>query len=275
MVTLKLARTADGFAAGDEHDRRLAITGEIANRRVQTLRAMHEAIMVGVGTALGDDPLLTVRQNGLDQRPLRVVLDSALRLPLESRLAATAAQFPTLVIAGAGRAGRARGGFARARHRGRAGRGHRVDLGEALRGLGGAESHACFSEGGPTVGSALIRAGLADEVLLFTAEKPLGRQGPPGAGAGRAGGARRPRAVSRRAGRELWAGCAAVVVEGLTSVRAENGGAGARAGGALRGIEIANGAVGRLAGGQGAGVFAIEPGVAIDVMAGRRLRHGR
>ncbi len=58
--------------------------------------------MVGVGTALGDDPLLTVRQNGLDQRPLRVVLDSALRLPLESRLVATASQYPTLVIAAAG-----------------------------------------------------------------------------------------------------------------------------------------------------------------------------
>ena len=43
MVTLKLARTADGFAAGDEHDPRLAITGEIANRRTQTLRALHEA----------------------------------------------------------------------------------------------------------------------------------------------------------------------------------------------------------------------------------------
>src|SRR5271169_5349505 len=50
MVTLKLARTADGYAAGDEHDLRLAITGQAANLRVQVMRAMHDAIMVGVGT---------------------------------------------------------------------------------------------------------------------------------------------------------------------------------------------------------------------------------
>ena len=52
MVTLKLARTADGFAAGSEHDPRLAITGEAANLRVQVMRAMHDAIMIGAGTAL-------------------------------------------------------------------------------------------------------------------------------------------------------------------------------------------------------------------------------
>ena len=179
MVTLKIARTADGFAAGDEHDSRLAITGELVNRRVHTLRALHDAIMVGVGTVLGDDPLLTVRQNGLDQRPLRVVLDSALRLPLESRLAATAAQFPTLLVAAADAPAERE---AELRTRGieveRAGD-SRVDLGEALRLLARRGITRVFSEGGPTVGSALIRQGLADEVLLFTAERPLGRPGRP------------------------------------------------------------------------------------------------
>jgi diaminohydroxyphosphoribosylaminopyrimidine deaminase/5-amino-6-(5-phosphoribosylamino)uracil reductase len=179
MVTLKLARTADGFAAGDEHDPRLVITGEIANRRVQTLRSAHDAIMVGAGTALGDDPLLTVRQNGLDQRPLRVVLDSALRLPLESRLVATAGPYPTLVIAAAGAPAEREAALrARGLEVERAGE-PQVDLGEALRLLGRRGITRVLSEGGPTVGSALIRAGLADEVLLFTAEKPLGRQGRP------------------------------------------------------------------------------------------------
>jgi diaminohydroxyphosphoribosylaminopyrimidine deaminase/5-amino-6-(5-phosphoribosylamino)uracil reductase len=178
MVTLKLARTADGFAAGDEHDPRLAITGEVANRRVQTLRAMHEAIMVGVGTVLGDDPLLTVRQNGLDQRPLRVVLDSRLRLPPDSRLCASPG--PTLVFASPDASG---GREASLRGRGveveRVGDGARVDLGAALRALGRRGITRVMSEGGPTVGSALIRARLADEVWLFTAEKPLGRRGRP------------------------------------------------------------------------------------------------
>ncbi|HLJ69802.1 MAG TPA: bifunctional diaminohydroxyphosphoribosylaminopyrimidine deaminase/5-amino-6-(5-phosphoribosylamino)uracil reductase RibD, partial [Roseiarcus sp.] len=80
-VTLKLAQTADGFAAGARYDPRLAITGEAANSRVQILRAMHDAIMIGIGTALGDDPLLTVRFPGAEARPLRVVLDPRLSLP--------------------------------------------------------------------------------------------------------------------------------------------------------------------------------------------------
>ena len=69
-VTLKLAETADGFASGGRHDPRLKITGPIANARVQTMRATHEAIMVGVETALADDPALTVRLPGLDRKPL-------------------------------------------------------------------------------------------------------------------------------------------------------------------------------------------------------------
>ena len=112
-VTLKLAETADGFASGGAHDARLRITGPIADLRVQVMRSTHEAIMVGVGTALADDPLLTVRLPGLDRKPLSVVLDTRLRLALRSRLAATARDAPTLVIAGRDApneaAGRARG----------------------------------------------------------------------------------------------------------------------------------------------------------------------
>ena len=66
--------------------------------------------MIGVGTALADDPLLTVRLPGVERKPLRVVLDTHLRLPPRSRLAATARDFPTLSIAGRGAAG---GGGAR------------------------------------------------------------------------------------------------------------------------------------------------------------------
>ena len=100
-VTLKLAETADGFASAGAHDARLRITGPIADLRVQVMRSTHEAIMVGIETALVDDPALTVRLTGVDRRPLRVVLDTHLRLPERSRLAATAAEIPTLVIAGA------------------------------------------------------------------------------------------------------------------------------------------------------------------------------
>ena len=80
-VTLKLAETADGFASAGSNDARLRITGPIADLRVQIMRSTHEAIMVGIGTALVDDPALTVRLHGLDRKPLRVVLDTHLRLP--------------------------------------------------------------------------------------------------------------------------------------------------------------------------------------------------
>jgi len=182
MVTLKLARTADGFAAGDEHDGRLAITGEIANLRVQAMRSLHDAIMVGVGTAITDDPLLTVRLPGLDQKPLRVVLDSRLRLPEASRLCATAGQFPTVVLTTpAAPAGREAALGARGVDVARVGAdaaGH-VNLSEALAFLAQKGVTRVFSEGGPRAGARLIAQGLADEVVLLTATKPLGREGLP------------------------------------------------------------------------------------------------
>ena len=101
MVTLKLAETADGFAAGGAHDPRLAITGAAANNSVHVMRAMHDAIMVGAGTVRADDPLMTVRLPGLEnRRPLRVVLDTGLSISPRSRLVATAREFPVLVICG-------------------------------------------------------------------------------------------------------------------------------------------------------------------------------
>ena len=183
MVTLKLARTADGYAAGGEHDARVVITGEAAALRVHVMRSMHDAIMVGAGTALDDDPLLTVRLPGAQAvKPLRVVLDARLRLSPRSRLGATAREFPTLAIATDAAS------LDRARALEEAGvevervaaddEGH-VDLLSALRALGRRGVTRVFCEGGPGVGSALIARGLADEVILFTAKKPLGRPGLP------------------------------------------------------------------------------------------------
>ena len=181
-VTLKLAETADGFAAGAPGDRRLRITGPIANARVQVMRATHEAIMVGAATAIADDPALTVRLPGLDRRPLRVVLDTHLRLPARSQLATGARETPTLVIAGPEAPSDAVArladlGVAVARVGLDAG-GH-IDLHQALTVLCGRGVTRVFSEGGPRVAAQLIKSGLADAVALFTAEKPLGRPGLP------------------------------------------------------------------------------------------------
>ena len=185
MLTLKLAQTAEGFAAGGRHDPRLAITGAAANGRVQAERATHDAIMIGIGTALEDDPLLTVRLPGLTRLPLRVVLDSGLRLPPHSRLASVATNAPLLVIANATApadaeaALRARGAevarlpASAGAHLGLA----HIDLAGALRLLAARGVTRVFSEGGPRTASALIAADLVDELLLFTSPRPFGRQG--------------------------------------------------------------------------------------------------
>ncbi len=179
-VTLKLAETADGFASAGANDSRLRITGPIADLRVQIMRSTHEAIMVGVGTALIDDPALTVRLPGVDRKPLRVVLDTHLRLPEGSRVASTAGEIPSLVIAGVAAPNEA------ARRLEDLGvmiervpldaEGH-VDLHQALRALAARGITRVFSEGGPMVAARLIALELADEVALVTADKPLGRPG--------------------------------------------------------------------------------------------------
>jgi diaminohydroxyphosphoribosylaminopyrimidine deaminase/5-amino-6-(5-phosphoribosylamino)uracil reductase len=184
MVTLKLAETADGYAAGaSPHDPRLMITGQAANNRVQIMRAMHDAVMVGAGTVVGDDPLLTVRLPGLEvSSPLRVVLDTNLRLPPRSRLAATAGEKPLLVIAGEGADPDARAALEQqgvtVEIAPRDARGL-LDLGAALNILATRGVTRVFSEGGPRVGAALIDASLVDDVFLFRGAKPFGRVGLP------------------------------------------------------------------------------------------------
>ncbi|MBB3919615.1 bifunctional diaminohydroxyphosphoribosylaminopyrimidine deaminase/5-amino-6-(5-phosphoribosylamino)uracil reductase RibD [Rhizobium fabae] len=98
-VTLKLAVSADGMI-GREGAGQVAITGPQARAQVQALRAETDAILVGIGTAIADDPLLTVRTPGLEaQSPIRIVLDPFLALPLTSKLVETAREVPVIVVA--------------------------------------------------------------------------------------------------------------------------------------------------------------------------------
>ncbi|MDK4732835.1 bifunctional diaminohydroxyphosphoribosylaminopyrimidine deaminase/5-amino-6-(5-phosphoribosylamino)uracil reductase RibD [Rhizobium sp. CNPSo 3490] len=98
-VTLKLAVSADGMI-GREGEGQVTITGPEARAEVQALRAESDAILVGIGTAIADDPLLTVRTPGLEaQSPIRIVLDPSLALPLTSKLVQTAREVPVIVVA--------------------------------------------------------------------------------------------------------------------------------------------------------------------------------
>jgi diaminohydroxyphosphoribosylaminopyrimidine deaminase / 5-amino-6-(5-phosphoribosylamino)uracil reductase len=180
MVTLKIARTADNFAGG-AGGTRITISGDEAMDWVHRARASHDAIMVGIGTVLADDPQLNVRLAGFEHlSPVRVVLDSALRLPVSSKLVQTAHAIPVWVIAAedapidpehqlvaAGievmRVGRSHGGH--------------IDLKAALELLATRGITRVFSEGGPMVGEQLALAGLADEVVVSTSDVRLGEPG--------------------------------------------------------------------------------------------------
>jgi diaminohydroxyphosphoribosylaminopyrimidine deaminase/5-amino-6-(5-phosphoribosylamino)uracil reductase len=98
LVTLKTAASADGRIAAANGESKW-ITGEEARRFGHLMRAQHDAILVGIGTVLADDPELTCRLLGLESRsPARIVLDSHLRLGEHSRLAQTARDIPTLIF---------------------------------------------------------------------------------------------------------------------------------------------------------------------------------
>ncbi|MHA1570365.1 MAG: bifunctional diaminohydroxyphosphoribosylaminopyrimidine deaminase/5-amino-6-(5-phosphoribosylamino)uracil reductase RibD, partial [Alphaproteobacteria bacterium] len=102
LVTLKLATSLDARIATASGDSQW-ITGETARARAHLLRARHDAVAVGIGTALADDPQLTCRLPGLPTRaPARVVFDSQLRLPATSKLATGSGDGPVLVITGEG-----------------------------------------------------------------------------------------------------------------------------------------------------------------------------
>ena len=183
-VMLKLARTADGFAARRDGGR-LMISGPRSNARTHLIRARHDAIMVGIGTVLADDPLLTVRLPGLEARsPVRVVVDSALRTPPGAQIVRTAGEVPTWIVA-------AEPAPAEAEHRlvaagaevMRVGaRDGRVDVEEALRLLAARGITRVFSEGGPHLAEAMIAADRVDELATATSCQALGEEGFPALG---------------------------------------------------------------------------------------------
>ena len=182
MVTLKLAQTRDGFAAGAPHDPRLTVTGPLADAQTHMERAAHDAIMVGAGTAREDDPLLTVRLPGMeDQLRLRVVVDSNLTISPRSRFAALARAVPTLVIAltsvseeDAKRFSDATGAEVARVSADLLGR---VPPQAALAELARRGVTRVFCEGGPRLAESLLTAGLVDVVMLHTGPKAFGGAG--------------------------------------------------------------------------------------------------
>jgi diaminohydroxyphosphoribosylaminopyrimidine deaminase/5-amino-6-(5-phosphoribosylamino)uracil reductase len=178
-VTLKLALSADG-KAGLSGRRPIAITGADAHKRVHLMRAMHDAILTGIGTATSDDPLLTCRLPGMGMRsPVRVVLDGSLRLPPESRLAATARQVPLwLMTAETAPMERRQALEAKgAEILTIATTGGKLDLRATLQCLGDRGITRLMVETGPILSAAFVQADLVDEAVLLRSNNAIGPDG--------------------------------------------------------------------------------------------------
>jgi diaminohydroxyphosphoribosylaminopyrimidine deaminase/5-amino-6-(5-phosphoribosylamino)uracil reductase len=178
-VTLKLAVSADGMI-GRRQGERMIVTGKPAFEAVQIMRTEFDAVLVGIGTVLVDDPLLTVRLPGLAPRsPARVILDKDARLPPASRLLQSlsdarlivyvgpeAPEDRTAAIAATGaevvRVGMGPGG---------------LNLNEVLADLAGKGMTRVLSEGGAEIASSFVSADLLDEVILFRAAVVVGPDG--------------------------------------------------------------------------------------------------
>jgi diaminohydroxyphosphoribosylaminopyrimidine deaminase/5-amino-6-(5-phosphoribosylamino)uracil reductase len=178
-IILKLAISADG-KAGAAGRKPLAITGEEVRQRVHLLRAQSDAIMIGIGTAIADDPMLTCRLPGMAAlSPVRVVLDSALRLPPDSRLVRSARDVPLWVFAGTQASQTAaRDLLSRGAEVWRVSeQDGRLDLAAVLEGLAARGATRLMVEGGPTLAAALLTADLIDEAVLFTSQRIVGPGG--------------------------------------------------------------------------------------------------
>jgi diaminohydroxyphosphoribosylaminopyrimidine deaminase/5-amino-6-(5-phosphoribosylamino)uracil reductase len=182
-VTLKLATSLDGRIATASGESQW-ITGPRARAAGHDLRAVHAAILVGSGTALADDPELTARgPEPPPIQPLRIVLDTRLRMSPDAQMLKTIAFGPVLIAGGADAPAAARRALeatgARVRLFPSGARG--VDVGALLDFLGGPDRiESVLVEGGGLVASSFLKAGLVDKIEWFRAPLIIGAEGRPG-----------------------------------------------------------------------------------------------
>jgi diaminohydroxyphosphoribosylaminopyrimidine deaminase/5-amino-6-(5-phosphoribosylamino)uracil reductase len=175
FVHLKIAMSLDGRIATRRGESRW-ITSDASRLAGQRLRYEYDAILVGIGTVLADDPELSYRLDEPRHRPLvRVILDSKLRIPLESKLVQTAGDWPLWVFAASGDEEKA----ARLEQAGALvmtvpTTDGRVNLEAVLDELGRREITGVLVEGGAEVNAAFIQLGLADKLTFFLAPKIIG-----------------------------------------------------------------------------------------------------
>lgn len=185
MVTLKTATSLDGRIATASGESQW-ITGPETRRRVHAMRARHDAVLIGAGTARADDPSLTVRGFGDVPQPVRVVISARLDVAVDSVLGRTARQVPVWMLHSADAPEAARSTWIAAGARlievAVAGNGQ-VDVAAALRALGEAGLTRVFCEGGGALSASLLAADVVDELAVFSGGLALGAEGTPAIGA--------------------------------------------------------------------------------------------
>ncbi|MEW6398780.1 MAG: bifunctional diaminohydroxyphosphoribosylaminopyrimidine deaminase/5-amino-6-(5-phosphoribosylamino)uracil reductase RibD [Bacillota bacterium] len=175
FVTYKAALSLDGKVATAEGDSRW-ISGEESRRLVHRLRDRYDAVMVGIGTVLADDPLLTCRIEG-GRDPVRVVVDSRGRLPVTARLLRSGSPARTLVATTATMSGDTRAALEAipgVEVIELPSRGGRVDPGALVRALGEREITSVLLEGGPTLAASFLAGGWVDKIMFFLAPLLVG-----------------------------------------------------------------------------------------------------
>lgn len=175
QVLLKLALSADG-KVGAAGRKPIAITAEDARIQVSLLRARSDAILVGIGTVLSDNPSLTCRLPGmLEHSPVRVVLDAQLRVPVAYSMVSTARETPTWIVCTPGASALAEQvlrdkGVEVLRIDAKDGK---FDVAQLLKLLAERGITRLMVEGGPTVAASFVKADLVDEVILFHSPKTI------------------------------------------------------------------------------------------------------
>lgn len=182
LVTLKLATSLDGRIALSNNESRW-ITGPAARAHGHFLRATNDAIAVGIGTALADDPLLTTRLLGLEDRsPVRIVFDARARLPAMAKLAVTARNQRTIALTanpfGANAIQDAGVEVVEV-----AASPDGIDAGMAMKALGDLGLTRLLVEGGGRLAASLLAANLVDRIAWYRAPFAIGSDGVPGIGA--------------------------------------------------------------------------------------------
>jgi len=170
LVILKSAMTLDGKVATRTGDSQW-ISGEASRARAHRWRAESDAVAVGIGTALADDPRLTARIEGVARQPRRVVFDSEARLPLDGRLVAGAREVPVILVCGRAASRTAVQALEAAGVEVivASGQNEAARVASALDELGSREIQSMLLEGGPHLTGAFLEAGEIDEVRMFVA----------------------------------------------------------------------------------------------------------